>query len=137
MYTTYPGGSIAGMMFRKAMYDTTNGVNYLSELIKGEHGGKTGFQKKVVCDAVDSETGEVNVLTETSVPFAEWGKAIMASASVPGIFPNTDLLGHPLMDGMAAYNTDIEAAIKRCLEIVPDKTDGTKNIILDILICND
>ena len=61
----------------------------------------------------------------------------MASASVPGIFPNTEVLGHPLMDGMAAYNTDIEAAIKRCLEIVPDKTDGTKNIIVDVLICND
>ena len=39
------------------------------------------------------------------------------------------------MDGMAAYNTDIEAAIKRCQEIVPDKQDGTKNIIVDVLVC--
>ena len=48
----------------------------------------------------------------------------MSSASVPGIFPNTELLGHRLMDGMAAYNTDVEAAVKRCQEIVGDKQDG-------------
>lgn len=60
----------------------------------------------------------------------------MASAAVPGVFPNIELMGHRLMDGMAAYNTDVEAAIKRCLEIVPEKHDGTKNIIIDVLICN-
>ena len=61
----------------------------------------------------------------------------MSSASVPGVFPNTELLGHRLMDGMAAYNTDVEAAVKRCQEIVGDKKDGTKNIIVDVLVCGD
>ena len=88
-----------------------------------------------MCDAVDSETGLINALTEKSVPFDQWGKAIMSSASVPGIFPNTELLGHRLMDGMAAYNTDVEAAVKRCQEVVKDTQDGTKNIIVDVLVC--
>ena len=59
----------------------------------------------------------------------------MSSASVPGIFPNTELLGLRLMDGMAAYNTDVEAAVKRCQEVVKDTQDGTKNIIVDVLVC--
>ena len=39
------------------------------------------------------------------------------------------------MDGMAAYNTDVEAAVKRCQEVVKDTQDGTKNIIVDVLVC--
>ena len=89
--------------------------------MKGPQGNNTAFKRKIVCDAVDSETGVINSITEKDIPYDEYYKVVLASASVPGFFPNTIVNGHRLMDGMAGYNTDVEAAIKRCQEIVPDR----------------
>ena len=69
IYKSWPGGALLSMPWRNSMFDTTPGIEFFSKLIQGEHGGKTGFQKRVVCDAVDSETGLINALTEKSVPF--------------------------------------------------------------------
>ena len=99
---------------REAIFDTSPGMEYLKKLTRGPKGDVTGFKRRIVCDAVDSETGIINSITENDIPFEEYYKVVLASASVPGFFPNTEIEGHRFMDGMAGYNTDVEAAIKRC-----------------------
>lgn len=89
-------------------------MNFLKDLTKGPNKDVTAFKRKIVCDAVDSETGIINSITENDIPHSEYYKVVLASASVPGFFPNTEIRGHRFMDGMAGYNTDVEAAIKRC-----------------------
>ena len=54
----------------------------------------------------------------------------MGSASVPVAFPPTSFKGHLLMDGMTAYNTDVQATIDRCKEI---SGDNESLITIDIL----
>ena len=58
---------------------------------------------------------------------------MLASASVPGLFPPVEFDGKLLMDGGTVYNTNVEEAIERCLEIVSDKS----KIILDVLVCTE
>ena len=58
----------------------------------------------------------------------------MGSASVPVAFPPTSFMGHLLMDGMTAYNTDVQATIDRCKEITGE--DESK-ITVDILQISD
>ena len=106
---------------REALFDTSPGMEYLKKLTHGPKGDVTSFKRKIVCDAVDSETGIINSITENDIPFEEYYKVVLASASVPGFFPNTEIRGHRFMDGMAGYNTDVEAAIKRCQEVVDDQ----------------
>jgi len=54
----------------------------------------------------------------------------MGSATVPGFFPIISYLGHHLIDGMTAYNTDVQATINRCKDIVGEDEN---NIIIDVL----
>ena len=69
IYQSWPGGALLTGPFRQSFFDTAPGIKFFGTLIAGQHAGKTGFQKKVVCDAVDSETGLINALTEKTVPF--------------------------------------------------------------------
>ena len=67
------------------MYDTEPGSKKLKSLI--EESKKSSFSRKLVINAVDANTGEVVAMTDSSVPFSEFHNAILASASVPALFP--------------------------------------------------
>ena len=73
-------------------------------------------------------------MTEKDFSFNELPYAVMGSASVPMFFPPTPFKGHLLMDGMTAYNTDVEVAIERCKEIVGRNEE---NITVDLLQIGD
>ena len=57
----------------------------------------------------------------------------LASASVPFVFPSQHIDGRTLMDGGTVWNSNLQAAINRCHEIVENDAD----IVLDVIICND
>ena len=52
--------------------------------------GKSSFHRRLSISAVDANTGEVVTMTDKSVPFNEFQEAILASASVPALFPPVD-----------------------------------------------
>ena len=79
---------------------------------------------------MDANTGNKVTFTDEDVPFDQFYKAVMGSASVPGAFPPTSFNGHLLMDGMTAYNTDVQATINRCKDIVGEYEN---NITIDVL----
>lgn len=68
-----------------------------------------------------------------NTPIENLYKAVVASASVPGAFPPTELNGMLLVDGMTAYNTNVQVAIDYC------KNQGfdDEQITIDVLICED
>lgn len=57
--------------------------------------------------------------------------AVIASASIPGLFPATKLRDYNLIDGGSAWNLNIIGAIDKCKEL--GFTDD-KNIVLDVII---
>jgi len=65
------------------------------------------YKRAISLAAVDIETDLIETLTDQNTPFSELHKAVVASASVPGFFPPTQLNGKLLVDGMTAYNTNV------------------------------
>lgn len=56
--------------------------------------------------------------------------AVIASASIPGLFPPTKLRDYNMIDGGSAWNLNIVGAIEKCKELgVNDE-----NIVLDVII---
>lgn len=94
-------------------------------------GGK--IQRKVVAASVDVETGEYVAFTEKNTAIEDFPKIFLASASVPFVFPMTEVNGRKLMDGGTVWNTNMESAVERCMEIV----DKEEDIIMDVVICSD
>ena len=90
----------------------------------------TEFKRKITISAVDANTGLKITMTDKEIDFKDLPIAVMGSASVPGVFPVTPYLGHHLIDGMTAYNTDVQATINRCKDIVGEYEN---NITIDVL----
>ena len=57
--------------------------------------------------------------------------AVIASASIPGLFPSTKLRDYNLIDGGSAWNLNIIGAIDKCKEL---GYADDKNIVLDVII---
>lgn len=109
------------------VYDTAVGLNTLKTILQRYEGG---YKKKVSASAVDANTGNKITFTDEEIPFDQFHHAVLGSASVPGAFPPTAFNGHLLIDGMTAYNTDVQATIDRCKEI---SGDNESLITIDIL----
>mmetsp|Transcript_1533 Transcript_1533/g.2233 ORF Transcript_1533/g.2233 Transcript_1533/m.2233 type:complete len:117 (-) Transcript_1533:356-706(-) len=93
-----------------------------------------GFQRKISVSAVNVGSGELWTATEETVPFDQFHLAVLASASVPVLFPPVEFDGKLLMDGGTVYNTNVDQAVARCREITQDSDDS--EITLDVLICS-
>ena len=76
-------------------------------------GNKT-IERAFLTGAVDFVTGNYIVFDFDNLTREEWPKAIMASASVAGAFPVTELRGYHLIDGGTTWNTNIASGIEKC-----------------------
>ena len=72
--------------------------------------------------SVDVNDGTYHVFNEKHQPVEELPKTVLASASVPFIFPHTMLQNDTMtmMDGGTVFNTNLVSAADRCHEIVDD-----------------
>ena len=118
----------------------TDGFNYPSfvntapglAFLKKTFGQFRGYKRKVSVASVDAGTGEEITFDEKNTTWADFPQATLASSSVPGIFPPQYFKGRYMVDGMTAWNTNVESAIQRCKEV----TGGDESLItVDIMIC--
>jgi len=123
-----PGGIVIALFEERSLYDTTPAIATFGKIF-----GTVGYKKHVALSAVDANTGEKVYMTDETVPFNELPTAVLGSASVPIAFPPTEYGGHRLMDGMTAYNTDVQATIDRCKELGVEE----ENITIDVLSISD
>lgn len=92
-----------------------------------------GLVRKVVFGAVNANTGEYAIFNEHHKPYGELPTVVVASASVPFVFPPAHLVdGETYIDGGVAYNTNLIGAADRCLEEVDDDSQ----IIMDVMMCD-
>lgn len=113
-----------------SIYDTSPGKAYLQEHLAPF----TEYKRKLTLSAVDIENGQIVNMTDENTPVDQLYLSVLASASVPGAFPPTEINGRLLVDGMTAYNTNIQVAIDRCRELVGEDADDSK-ITIDVMIC--
>lgn len=102
IYTNWPGGVAAGL-YKQSMFDTSPGFVTMQSVLSPYSEYKRAFG----LSAVNIETGQVVTMNEKNTPIQDLYKAVIASASVPGAFPPTELNGMKLVDGMTAYNTNV------------------------------
>ena len=58
-------------------------------------------------------------------------KGVVASSSIPFVFPHREIKDYILMDGGTVWNINLVSAIDRCMELVDDESQ----IVLDIVVC--
>mmetsp|Transcript_39194 Transcript_39194/g.53223 ORF Transcript_39194/g.53223 Transcript_39194/m.53223 type:complete len:143 (-) Transcript_39194:211-639(-) len=78
------------------------------------------------------DTGVYTSFDASNTSWDEWSHAVLASASVPFVFPPTTVKGQLYMDGMTAWNTNLASAVQKCYEITKDYS----KITLDIANCD-
>ena len=129
IYKERPLGMLAGLD-HVSIYDTSPGMAYLKEHLAPQ----SEYKRKLTLSAVDIENGSIVNMTDENTPVDQLYLSVLASASVPGAFPPTLVNGRLLIDGMTAYNTNIQVAIDRCRELVGQDADDSK-ITIDVMIC--
>jgi predicted acylesterase/phospholipase RssA len=80
---------------------------------------------------VDVNSGNYITYNESEA-FTDLPGYVVASASIPFVFPYRIDGGKVLMDGGTVWNTNLVSAVQRCMEIVDDPS----KIIMDIIICD-
>jgi predicted patatin/cPLA2 family phospholipase len=84
--------------------------------------------------ATDVDTGDEMVYDFDDLLENEYVNAIVASSSVPVVFPYTRLRNRSLVDSLSTgWNVNMISAIEKCMELVHDH----KKIELDIVVMYD
>ena len=109
IYKEWPNGAIDGLFNKAGFFDNSPLLSFVTNIFKQ----KGSFQRQIVVSAVDVNTGKYQVF-DNSLGFDKFPTAIVASASIPFIFPHRDFDGFVLMDGSTAWNTNLNSAVDEC-----------------------
>ena len=125
----WDGGLVEGLFFQAGIMDNTPGYEFGQQIY--QHYTET--KRRYVITANDANTGAYTKFTDQNIPFTDLVDAIIASSSVPFVFPPHHYNGTYFIDGGSTWNINLDSAIQRCLEIVDDPS----KITLDVMICGD
>jgi len=128
IYQDWPGGLEEGFFNQSGIYDTTPLLNTLTTAF-AQLGGK--IQRMIVVASVDSNNGDYITYTEKNSKVEEMPQRLVASSSVPFVFPHQIINGRTMMDGGTVWNTNLGSAVDRCREMV----DKDEDIVMDVIIC--
>lgn len=128
-YKSWPLGAIDGLFFKSGFLDNSPMLEYITSIFNSF----PGFQRKITVSAVDVENGEYVTFNDNDEgDFSDFPSKVVASASVPFVFPNRKIGNRTFMDGGTTWNTNLISAIERCMEVVDDHS----KITIDIIVCS-
>lgn len=117
------------MFTHQSAFDTSPAIKFLADAIAPYGEIKRAF----TVAAVDANTGIYETFDQTNVSFEELPTAVMASSSIPFVFPPQHFHGFVLMDGGTVYDVNIDSAVNQCLDMGFEE----KDIIMDVVVCGD
>ncbi|CDW71376.1 patatin-like phospholipase family protein [Stylonychia lemnae] len=125
VYQKWTTGYVDGLMNQRGLYDNSPLLNTLQNALSQFK----QLGKKLVVAAVDVNTGQY-VTFDEQIPMKDVPTAILASASIPFVFPPTVFQDHTLMDGGTVWNTNLVSAVDKC------KSMGFKeeDVIIDTIM---
>lgn len=85
----------------------------------------------MIVGAVDANSGDYVTFSEQDSTYETFPDRVIASGSLPFIFPPKLIDNYTLMDGGVGWGVNLESVIDRCMEIV----DNESEIILDVALC--
>jgi len=122
----FPLGIVTGVLHKTGVLNDAPLAKFVNDFFD-EYGGE--LKRKLVVSHVNVNTGSYVNVNETDPDFT---KGIIASSSIPFVFPNIPYSNYVAMDGGTVWNTNLVSAVQRCREIV----DDDHNIIIDIVECS-
>jgi predicted acylesterase/phospholipase RssA len=128
VYKEWPHGYKEGLLFRSGIFDNSPLLNTITNTFKTFG----SLKRKLHVAAVDANSGDYVTFDDRDTTFEDFPLRIIASGSVPFIFPHRHIDNMTLMDGGTVWNTNIVSAIERCLTMV----DSQEQIILDVVLCD-
>lgn len=128
IYKEYPEGFIRAIEKEQSVFDDSP----LVDLIQGFIDELGGPKRRLIVSAADVNTGNYVPFYENT-PLDVLPHAVVASGSIPFIFPPQKIGDYVLMDGGTIWNVNLVSAADRCREIVDDDS----KIIMDIVLCHD
>lgn len=129
IYVDWPLGILDGLLNKSGVFDNTPLLNLVTKLMQE----KVSFKREIIVSAVDVNTGKLITFDSKTTPFADYPTVVVASASIPFIFPHRDYKNYMLIDGSTAWNTNLVDAVDACV----NKGFAEKNVVLDIILCGE
>lgn len=91
-----------------------------------------GLHRKIILGATNLNTGEYTIFNDTALSEDDTLNAIIASSSIPMVFPPLQWNNVTWSDGGIVKNIDISSAVRYCLDEGYDQED----IIIDATFCH-
>lgn len=93
--------------------------------------GSIGDGRRSVVAATSVQSGD-EIVYNSDIPWADWPRAVVSSASIPAVFPTQHFYGDVLMDGgVCSWGVNPVMAIQECLKIVDDTSKITMDIVME------
>mmetsp|Transcript_6321 Transcript_6321/g.6204 ORF Transcript_6321/g.6204 Transcript_6321/m.6204 type:complete len:173 (+) Transcript_6321:254-772(+) len=126
VYVEWDGGLLEGLLFQRGLYNTKPLVNTLHQKYI------YGVNRNVTVGSTNLDTGIYGQFNE-SLGLEGLLTAITCSACPPWYFPPVNFQGSTWVDGGVMINQDVFAAVERCLDVVPDQSQITVDLIFDCM----
>ena len=122
-----PYGIITGLLSKSGILSTEPLKGFLSEILTQN----VTLQRELIVGATNLKTGNYDTFDFKSLSRDEYLAAILSSASVPFIFPNTNIKNNFYADGGGKFSIDVPSAIQKCRDL--GFTDD--KILVDVVLC--
>ena len=122
----FPKKTLLQPLLKDSVVDNREFRSYISEML-----GDREFQRGLSFIATDLISGQPVVFDET-ISNEERVDALIASTSIPMIFPPKDIDNYSFADGAVFSTVSLGDLIARCRE---DGVESDEDIIVDILLC--
>ncbi|KAN0018282.1 hypothetical protein ACTFIU_010897 [Dictyostelium citrinum] len=123
VYVNWPGGPLDGILFQTGLFDTTPLIHLLNNLINTTK--LANSDRGFLIGASNIDTGVFDRFYKND-PNITLG--VVASSSVPGVFPMIEKDGQHYCDGGLTYDTPITDTVRLCYET------GATEVIVDVIL---
>ncbi|EGG24333.1 patatin family protein [Cavenderia fasciculata] len=124
IYTDWKiGGVVDGLLFQKGIFDNTALYNFMGNVLN-----VTALQSStrgLLIGATDITTGLFQRFEKNETNIVD---CVVASASIPAVFPPAQFWGQTFVDGGVTYMTPISDTARLCQET------GAEKIIIDVIV---
>ncbi|GAM26513.1 hypothetical protein SAMD00019534_096880, partial [Acytostelium subglobosum LB1] len=126
VFVNWPGGVMDGLLLQKGIYNTAPLLKFLTDNLNQTALNESN--RGLLIGATNIDTGNFDQF-ERNDPEIVLG--VLASASIPGVFPPTLKNGYLYQDGGVTYMTPITDTARLCY------ATGATDVIVDVIVVGD
>ena len=123
-----PYGIITGFLSKSGILSTEPLKDLMNEILAEN----VTIKREFIVGATNLRTGNYDTFDFKSLSRNEYVAAVLSSASLPFLFPNTNLKKNFYADGGIKFSLDVTSSIQKCRDLGFADDD----IIVDVILCS-